>query len=1011
MQAKQLLLSLSLCCAATAQAQMHRERPSSEAQALQQSSLSFIENKGQITDQHGNPRHDINFRIGGSGLNLFTGSGKLRYQWAAPTAEPDSEGNQRFALYRMDVTLVGANPQAKPVAEQKQPFYERYYTPQFGEQGATAYAYQKITYKEVYPHIDWVLYVKGDQVEYDFVVRPGGKVSDIKLKYSGATHLAIDPEGRLSATTPMGTVTEHAPVSFQEDGKPVASRFVLQGDVLSFSTAPHTGTLTIDPTLSWSTYYGGAGVETIPINCITGDGYDNRYFAAHTTSNANIATTGSFQDTLNGPADAFLIKFNSAGIRQWATYYGGITSETQFGLAYDQSGAIYLTGYTSSPGMATSGGYQTTSGGGQDVFLAKFDTSGIRVWSTYYGGTGSDRGYAVTTDAVGNVFLAGTTTSATGIATGGALNTTLAGGTDAFLVKFDSAGMRQWATYYGGTALDQVQGIACDDSTNIYMAGYTLSTTNIASPGSYQSSFAGAQDGFLVKFDSSGNLAWGTYYGGTAGDVLSSVTCDGSGNVYIAGTTISSSGISTAGSYQPVYTGGVGGDAFVARFSKTGSLQWGTYFGGSGSETANALTKNQSGAIYLTGATTSTSGIATPGTFQDTLGGVQDAFVVKFDTSGSRIWATYFGGELGDIGFGIFCNTLSYLFIAGSTKSLTGIANAGSHQPTYGGGTLDAFIADFNDCSLTAPTSISGSDTVCRNVPYTYTVPPVAGATSYTWITPAGWSGAGTTNSITVTPAGNSDTIKVTANFACGSSTMTVKPVVVSPLPLLSPSGTIGICNGDSAILTTPSGIAYTWLKNGAVIPGATTSNLVVTTSGMYAVVVVNSFGCSDTSAVDTVVVHPNPLPVITASGTLLSTGSYTNYQWSYNGTPITGATSASYNVTITTGNYTVTVTDTNGCSGTSAAFDASTLGTNDVDGEKTLVTVYPNPAGNYLFISSREPLSLTICSIEGRVLRHYEYADKIDIGSLANGVYLLHFFDKNGLPLCTQKIIKQTSR
>lgn len=165
--------------------------------------LCFIENKGQVTDQYSKSRKDINFRVGGSGLSMFAGSGQLHYQWATPTAtRPDV-----FNTYRMDVELVGADPQAKVVTEQLQPYFERHYLPQSGEEAATAHAYRKITYKEVYPKIDWVLYIKSDNVEYDFVVRPGGKVSDIKLKYSGATHLSISKSGNLTATTPMGTVS------------------------------------------------------------------------------------------------------------------------------------------------------------------------------------------------------------------------------------------------------------------------------------------------------------------------------------------------------------------------------------------------------------------------------------------------------------------------------------------------------------------------------------------------------------------------------------------------------------------------------------------------------------------------------------------------------------------------------------------------------------------------------------------------------------------------------------
>ena len=1003
MQVKHLLFPLLfLGGITTTQAQRYKPQ-------FPQQSLVFLENKGQITDQYGQSRKDISFHVGGSGLSLFAGSGQLHYQWATPTAtRPDV-----YNSYRMDVDLLGADPQAKVVTEQLQPYFERHYLPQLVAQGTTVHSYNKITYKDVYPKIDWVLYIKGDNVEYDFIVRPGGKVSDIKLKYSGAAHLVMDKSGNLTATTPMGTVTENAPVSFQENGAPVSSSFVLQGNVLSFTTAAYNGTLIIDPTLSWSTYYGGSGVETVLSGCITGDNYNNRYFAAHTTSAANIATTGSYQATFSASTDPFLVKFNSSGVRQWATYYGGSGADQALGTTCDPSGNIYLTGYTASTGMATTGSHQAASGGGQDAYLVKFDTSGSRLWATYYGGTSTDQGTALACDANGNVLLAGITNSTASIATTGSFQTTNNGATDGFLVKFNSAGVRQWGTYYGGTSTEQSQGIACDDSNNVYFTGYTLSTTSIATTGSYQTAIGstGSEDGFLVKFDSTGNRLWGTYYGGSGIDVLTAVKCDAAGYPCVVGSTTSTaSGISSTGSYQAAYGGGAQ-DAFVARFNKSGNRLWGTYYGGSGNEQVQGIASNALGNLYITGSTTSTTAIATTGTFQDTLSGTQDAFIAKFDTSGVRIWGTYFGGELADVGYGIYCNPLSRVFIAGSTKSLTGIATPGAHQTIYGGSTFDAFIADFNDCSLNAPVAISGNDTICHNGTYTYSVATVAGATSYTWTLPVGWSGTSTTNSIAITAGSNSDTIKVAANFACGSSSVTLKPVTISPLPSLTPSGTVRICNGDSTTLTAGSAVSYLWLKNGTVLSGVTAGSYVAKTAGLYAVVATNSLGCSDTSASDTIIVNPTPVPVITSSGLLLSTGSYATYQWNHNGTAITGAVSGSYMVTITSGNYTVTVTDTNGCTGTSAPFDASTLGIYNVGGKNIMLNLYPNPVTDYLYISSAERVSVTISSIDGRTLGHYENAKKVDVSHLSSGIYLLRLCDKNGMLIGTEKIIKQTNR
>ncbi|MBN9482159.1 MAG: SBBP repeat-containing protein [Bacteroidetes bacterium] len=974
------------------------------AQAVQRQqpaphTLFFVENKGQITDQHSQPRTDVHFRSGGSGVSLFVGSGKLHYQWAKPL------GDERTALYRMDVSLIGADPQAQFVAEQKQSYYERYYTTAAG-QGLTAHAFQKITYRNVYPNIDWVLYVRNNAVEYDFVVRPGGKVSDIKLQYGGTTALAIDKAGKLTATTPMGSVTEAAPVSYQADGKAVASSFVLQGNTLGFATGDYSGTLVIDPTLSWATYYGDIGVEAIRNGCVSGDKYGNGYFGGNTGSAANIATTGSYMDTIAGTTDAFLVKFSSSGTRLWATYYGGVDYEYVYGITCDTFGNAYLSGYTqSTAGIATTGSFQTSLNGGTDAFLVKFDTGGVRQWATYFGGSGTEQCFGVTCDKANNVYICGYTQSSSAIASSGAHQTTYGGANDAFIAKFSSSGVFRWASYYGGSLLDYGQSVACDTSRNVYLAGYTRSTTGIATTGAYQTSWTALDDAFLVKFDSAGVRQWGTYYGDAKLDRAYGVCTDPENNVYITGNTTSISGIATTGAAQDTLGGGLAPDAFLAKFSGSGVRKWGTYYGGAAIDNGSGVCADGYGHIYLTGRTASITGIATTGAWKDTLDGTTDAMLARFDTAGVRQWATYFGGDADETGYGVYCNQLSQVFLGGQTSSSIGLATTGAFHTSYGGSD-DGFLAVFNDCDLNAPAAITGNDTVCRNASYTYSVPAVTGAISYTWIIPAGWSGTSSSNTITVTAGANSDTLRVTANFPCGTSIATIMAITVSPLPIITPSGVVSICAGDSVILSASTGAAYQWYRNDTAIAGAINPLYTARIAGRYAVIVTSSQGCADTSLIDTILVHPLPVPVIAASGTVLSTGTYATYQWNHNGSPITGATGVSYTILITSGNYTVTVTDANGCEGTSAPFDGGTVGIDDLNGKSNAVRIYPNPATDRLYIDAKEKINVTISSMEGRTEGFYTNAKDIDVSHLSNGLYLLRITDKSGALLQTEKLV-----
>ncbi|HRD40350.1 MAG TPA: SBBP repeat-containing protein, partial [Bacteroidia bacterium] len=208
---------------------------------------------------------------------------------------------------------------------------------------------------------------------------------------------------------------------------------------------------------------------------------------------------------------------------------------------------------------------------------------GALIWSTYYGGSGDDRGFFCQLDTLGNIYLAGPTSSSNSISTIGSHQPSYGGGSyDGFLVKFNTNGVRQWATYYGGSGEDAPQSCAVDFKNNPYLTGYTKSTNSISTISSHQVGYGGMQDVFLAKFNPSGVRQWATYYGGSKNDLATNVTCDSLGNTYITGWTGSVDSISTLGSHQPIYGGcdpitGCYGDAFVTKFDSTGVRQWGTY--------------------------------------------------------------------------------------------------------------------------------------------------------------------------------------------------------------------------------------------------------------------------------------------------------------------------------------------------------------------------------------------------------------------------------------------------
>jgi len=460
---------------------------------------------------------------------------------------------------------------------------------------------------------------------------------------------------------------------------------------------------------AWGTYYTGTGQvwpngEDRGSSCIT-DAAGNVYMVGFTSSNSDIATAGAHQTVYaggpivfgTGGYDAFLVKFNSSGVRQWATYYGGSQDDMGISCAVDASGNVYMIGSTSSTsGIATAGAHETTV---NDGFLVKFNSSGVRQWGTYFEGNGN----ACTTDASGNIYIVGLTNSTSGIATAGAHQTVMSGSGDAFLVKFNSSGVKQWGTYFGGAssgASGMEKGLSCatDALGNVYMTGHTPSTSGIATAGAHQTIYGGSStDAFLVKFNSSGVIQWGTYYGGEGVDIGYSCATDASGNVYMAGDAqqqnLPASGISTIGAHQSAYGGGYS-DGFLVKFDSNGLRQWGTYYGGSLLDVSFSCATDASGNVYMSGETQSFTGIATSGAHETT---VNDAFLVSFNSSGVRQSGTYYGGIKN------VCTTdaSGNVYMTGYTQSNSGIATAGAHQTANGNnGYSDAFLVKFSGISV-----------------------------------------------------------------------------------------------------------------------------------------------------------------------------------------------------------------------------------------------------------------------------------------------------------------------
>jgi hypothetical protein len=245
----------------------------------------------------------------------------------------------------------------------------------------------------------------------------------------------------------------------------------------------------------------------------------------------------------------------------------------------DGNGNAYLAGIVHAVAgfeyFTTTGCHQQTYGGSStDFFLIKYNATGVRLWGTFYGGSSDEipnQGQKLALDGSGNIYMIGSTFSTNNIATSGSIN----GNADGFVAKFNPNGVRQWAKYIGTSAADSIEGVAADASGNVYITGYTMSSSGLATPNAYQTSNNGIHNSmFAIKLNGSGTAQWGTYIGGNIDDAGYGIAVDANSSVYICGSTVSSSGLATTGSHQSSYGGNT--DAFFAKLTECSATISGT---------------------------------------------------------------------------------------------------------------------------------------------------------------------------------------------------------------------------------------------------------------------------------------------------------------------------------------------------------------------------------------------------------------------------------------------------
>ena len=379
----------------------------------------------------------------------------------------------------------------------------------------------------------------------------------------------------------------------------------------------------------------------------------------------------------------------------WAGQAGGTSSDQSGDVAIDGSDNIFITGnFTGDADFDNDGAYDdATSSGGEDIFLAKYDDTGALVWVRSAGGSGSDEGFAVATDATGAAYVTGYFSGGADFDGDGTDDATAISTRDMFLAKYSAAGVFQWVRTAGGlTGNGQDAGTDIDvDGSDVFLTGYFRGDADFDNDGVADILNSGQQDAFAARYSTAGALAWVSAIGGGQSDEGAGIASNGSGGALINGTF--QGNIDIDGDTVDDLVSAGGDDAYLVSCDGTGAMIWANSGGGTGSDMGTHMGRDAAtGDVYITGTFKGTADFDGDGVADLTATSADDMFLVKYNSAGTMQWAKSASGSSNEKPFRLLVD--GGIIVTGGYQGTIDFDKDGVAESTSSSGD-DVFVAEY----------------------------------------------------------------------------------------------------------------------------------------------------------------------------------------------------------------------------------------------------------------------------------------------------------------------------